>query len=64
MSFNFIVAVILEPKKLKSVTVSIISPSICYEVRGILTYSAFRLHIEWGVLNAGYHDLSFLTVEF
>ena len=25
-------AVILEPKKIKSVTVSIVSPSICYEV--------------------------------
>ena len=28
-------AVILEPKKRKSVTVSIISPSICYEVMGL-----------------------------
>ena len=27
-------AVILEPKKIKSVTVSIVSPSICYEVIG------------------------------
>ena len=27
-------AVILEPKKIKSVTVSIISPSICHEVMG------------------------------
>ena len=27
-------AVILEPKKVKSVTVSIVSPSICYEVMG------------------------------
>ena len=27
-------AVILEPKKIKSVTVSIIYPSICYEVKG------------------------------
>ena len=27
-------AVILEPKKLKSVTVSIVSPSICHEVMG------------------------------
>ena len=26
--------VILEPKKIKSVTVSIVSPSICHEVRG------------------------------
>ena len=28
-------AVILEAKKIKSVTVSIISPSICYEVMGL-----------------------------
>ena len=27
-------AVILEPKKIKAVTVSIVSPSICYEVIG------------------------------
>ena len=27
-------AVILEPPKIKSVTVSIVSPSICYEVMG------------------------------
>ena len=26
--------VILEPKKIKSVTVSIVSPSICHEMRG------------------------------
>ena len=41
-------AVILEPKKLKSVTVSIVSPSICHEIAN----------------GAGYHDLSFLNVEF
>ena len=38
MSFNFLLqspsAVILEPKKIKSVTVSIVSPSICHEVMG------------------------------
>ena len=28
-------AVILEPKKMKSVTVSIVSPSICYKVMGL-----------------------------
>ena len=28
-------AVILEPKKIKAVTVSIVSPSICYEVIGL-----------------------------
>ena len=41
-------AVILEPKKIKSVTVSIFSPSICHEVMGL----------------TGYHDLNFLNVEF
>ena len=40
--------VILEPPKIKSVTVSTVSPSICHEVWGP----------SWG------HDLSFLTVEF
>ena len=28
-------AVILDPKKIKSVTVSIVSPSVCYEVIGV-----------------------------
>ena len=28
-------AVLLEPKKIKSVTVSIVSPSICHEVMGL-----------------------------
>ena len=40
-------AVILEPKKRKSVTVSIFSPSICHEVMG----------------SDAMHDLSFLNVE-
>ena len=31
------IAVILESKKMKSVTVSIVSPSICYEVIGLDT---------------------------
>ena len=38
MSFNFLAVVTihsdLEPKKVKSVTVSIFSPSICYEMMG------------------------------
>ena len=34
MSFNFMAAVIFEPKKRKSVTVSTVSPSIRHEVRG------------------------------
>ena len=40
-------AVILEPEKIKSVTVSIVSPSICHEVMG----------------PDAMHDLSFLNVE-
>ena len=40
-------AVILEPPKIKSVTVSTVSPSVCH-----------------GVMGTGYHDLSFLNVEF
>ena len=38
MSFNFVAAVticsIVQPKKIKSVTLSIVSPSICLEVMG------------------------------
>ena len=41
-------AVILEPKKIKFVTVSIVSPSISHEVMGY---------------HGRYHDLSFLNVE-
>ena len=39
MSFNFMAAVTIrsdsEPKKIKFVTVSIVSPSICLEVMGL-----------------------------
>ena len=48
VSYNFMAvtpsAVILEPKKIKSVTVSIVSPSICHEVidpdnhNGVITH--------------------------
>ena len=41
-------AVILEPRKIKSATVSTVSPSISHEVMG----------------GTGCHDLSFLNVEF
>ena len=38
MSFNFMATITiysdLEPKKIKSVTVSIASPSVCHEVMG------------------------------
>ena len=39
---------ILEPKKIKSVTVSVVAPFICYEAMG----------------SDAIHDLSFLNVEF
>ena len=39
MSFNFMAEVDIcsdfEPKKIKSITVSIVSPSICHEVMGL-----------------------------
>jgi len=35
-SFNFTAVVILEPPKIKSVTVSIVSPSISHEVMGLV----------------------------
>ena len=41
-------AMILEPKKRESLTVSIVSPSICHEVMGL----------------DGWHELLFLNVEF
>ena len=40
-------AVILEPKKIKSVTVSIVSPSICHEVMGPDAMIFFFLNIEF-----------------
>ena len=50
MSFNFMAAVpsavILEPKKIKSVTVSIVSPSICHEVMGLHS-STLAWKIPW-----------------
>ena len=42
-------AVIFEPKKIKSLTVSIVSPSICHDGK---------------VIGTRCHDLSFLNVEF
>ena len=43
-------AVILEPKKIKSVTISTVSPSICHEVMGLD--------------GTRYHDLPLFNVEF
>ena len=54
MSFSFVARVTVcsdfGPKKIKSVTVSIVSPSICHEVMG--------------PDGTGCHDLGFLNVEF
>ena len=43
-------AVILEPKIMKSVTVSIVSPSICHEVIGL----DFILHCQWVLYHEPY----------
>ena len=40
-------AVILEPKKIKSLTVSIASPSICHEVRGARYHDPSFLNAEF-----------------
>ena len=39
-------AVILEPKKKKSVTVSIVSPSICHEMMGLVGCHVIFLNVE------------------
>ena len=46
-------AVILEPKKIKSITVSIVSSSVCYEVMGPMPWSSF---CEYWVLSQLYHS--------
>ena len=48
-------AVILEPKKIKSLTVSIVSPSICHEVMGL---DARILVFECSVSSQLFHSLS------
>ena len=40
-------AVILEPKKIKSVTISIVSPSICHEVMGPDAMILVFLYVEF-----------------
>ena len=40
-------AVILEPKKIKSVTVFIVSPSICHEVMGLDAMMFIFLNVEF-----------------
>ena len=38
-------AVILEPKKIKSVTVSTVSPSVCYEVMGLDAMASVKFYL-------------------
>ena len=52
---NFMAAVVLESKKLKSVTVSIVPPSICHEVMGPDAMN-FVLFFENGVLSQVFHS--------
>ena len=40
-------ALILEPKKIKSVTISIVSPSICHEVTGLECHDLSFLNVEF-----------------
>ena len=40
-------AVILEPPKIKSLTVSIVSPSICHEVMGLECHDLHYLNVEF-----------------
>ena len=46
-SLNFMAAMILEPKKIKSVTVSTFSPSICHEVMGLDAMILVFLNVEF-----------------
>ena len=51
MSFNSMAigtdTVILEPKKIKSVTVAIVSPSLCHEVMGLDAMNLRFLNVEF-----------------
>ena len=45
---QILVAIILEPKKIKSVTASIFSPSVCHEVMGLdAMIFVFKPAISW-----------------
>ena len=56
-------AVILEPKKIKSVTVSIVSPFICYEVMGPDAMIFFSFFECW-VLSQLFHSFTFIKRLF
>ena len=43
-------SVLLEPKKIKSVTVSIVSPSVCHEVMGLALPYLYPLAIFFNLL--------------
>ena len=59
-------AVILEPRKIKSVTLSIVSPSICHEVMGLdgegngtpLQYSCLENPVDGGTWKAAVHGVA------
>ena len=61
MYFNFMAAVtaavIFEPKKIKSVTVSIVSPSICHEIdeTGCHDLSFLNVQFETSLLTLLFH---------
>ena len=60
-------AVILEPPKIKSLTVSIVSPSICHEVMEpdaiILVFLYKSIYFNWRLITLQY-CIGFLNVEF
>ena len=44
---KIVVSSFVEPKKIKSVTVSVVSPSICHEVMGLNAMNLFFLNVEF-----------------
>ena len=54
---------ILEPKKIKSVTVSSVCPSICHEVMGLHTY-LFQFGYLWWLWEDNFHQAPVVCVVF
>ena len=57
-------AVILEPKKIKSVTISIVSPSICHEVMGQDAISLIIRNFVSKVMSLLFNMLSRFVIAF